>query len=122
MVVKPEGRALLPIGAAPAAQFHMPQQAFRSIAAGPLHIAPTHRIYPASPLTGFVAMQISFAGKIALVTGSTSGIGLAVARGLAAAGAETIVNGRARDKVERVVADLTRALPEATLRGVAADV
>jgi NAD(P)-dependent dehydrogenase (short-subunit alcohol dehydrogenase family) len=100
----------------------MPQQAFRSIATGPLRIARTHRIYPASPLTGFVAMQISFAGKIALVTGSTSGIGLAVARGLAAAGAETIVNGRAQDKVERVVADLKRALPDATLRGVAADV
>jgi len=67
-------------------------------------------------------MNISFAGKIALVTGSTSGIGLAIARGLAAAGAETIVNGRTRDKVDRVVADLARALPEAKLRGVAADV
>lgn len=67
-------------------------------------------------------MNISFAGRIALVTGSTSGIGLAIARGLAAAGAETIVNGRAKDKVDRVVADLQRALPEAKLRGVAADV
>jgi NAD(P)-dependent dehydrogenase (short-subunit alcohol dehydrogenase family) len=67
-------------------------------------------------------MEISLSGKIALVTGSTSGIGLAVARGLAAAGAETVVNGRARDKVDRVVADLRRALPEAKLRGVAADI
>jgi len=67
-------------------------------------------------------MHISFAGKIALVTGSTSGIGLAIAKGLAAAGAETIVNGRDQGKVDRVVADLKRALPEAKLRGVAADV
>ncbi|HET6159830.1 MAG TPA: SDR family NAD(P)-dependent oxidoreductase, partial [Dongiaceae bacterium] len=37
---------------------------------------------------------MSFAGKTALVTGSTSGIGLAIAKGLAEAGAETIINGR----------------------------
>jgi NAD(P)-dependent dehydrogenase (short-subunit alcohol dehydrogenase family) len=67
-------------------------------------------------------MNISFAGKIALVTGSTSGIGFAIAKGLAAAGAETIVNGRAKDKVDRVIAGLQRVLPEAKLRGVAADV
>ena len=67
-------------------------------------------------------MNISLAGKIALVTGSTSGIGLAIAKGLAAAGAETIVNGRAKDKVDRVVAGLQRAMPEAKLRGIAADV
>jgi NAD(P)-dependent dehydrogenase (short-subunit alcohol dehydrogenase family) len=67
-------------------------------------------------------MHISLAGKTALVTGSTGGIGLAIAKGLAAAGAETIVNGRNRDKVDRVVADLRRALPEAKLRGIAADV
>ena len=67
-------------------------------------------------------MQISFSGKTALVTGSTSGIGLAIARGLAAAGAETIVNGRSKAKVDEAVAALKRALPEAKLRGVAADV
>lgn len=67
-------------------------------------------------------MNITFAGKIALVTGSTSGIGLAIARGFAAAGAETIVNGRTRERVEKAVADLRRALPEAKVRGIAADV
>jgi NAD(P)-dependent dehydrogenase (short-subunit alcohol dehydrogenase family) len=65
-------------------------------------------------------MNISLSGKTALVTGSTNGIGLAIAKGLAAAGAETIVNGRSPDKVERVVADLRRAHPK--VRGVAADV
>ena len=67
-------------------------------------------------------MDITFNGKIALVTGSTSGIGLAIARGLAAGGAETIVNGRTKDKVDKVVAEIKRALPDAKVRGVAADV
>jgi NAD(P)-dependent dehydrogenase (short-subunit alcohol dehydrogenase family) len=67
-------------------------------------------------------MNISLSGKTALVTGSTNGIGLAIAKGLAAAGAETIVNGRSPDKVERTAADLRRAHPSATVRGVAADV
>jgi len=67
-------------------------------------------------------MQISFSGKIALVTGSTSGIGLGIATGLAVAGADTVINGRDQGKVDRVVADLKRALPDAKLRGIAADV
>jgi NAD(P)-dependent dehydrogenase (short-subunit alcohol dehydrogenase family) len=67
-------------------------------------------------------MNISLSGKTALVTGSTNGIGLAIARGLAAAGAVTIVNGRSPDKVERAAADLRRAHPSAQVRGVAADV
>ena len=67
-------------------------------------------------------MQISFTGKIALVTGSTSGIGLAIAKGLAAAGAETIINGRSQAKVDEAIAALQRTLPKAKLRGIAADV
>jgi NAD(P)-dependent dehydrogenase (short-subunit alcohol dehydrogenase family) len=67
-------------------------------------------------------MHISLTGKTALVTGSTSGIGFAIARGLAVAGAETIINGRGQDKVDHVVADLKRTLPEAKLRGVGGDV
>ncbi len=38
-------------------------------------------------------MKIDFAGKVALVTASTGGIGFAIARGLAESGAEVIVNG-----------------------------
>ncbi len=33
------------------------------------------------------------AGKVALITGSTSGIGLGIARALAAAGSEIVLNG-----------------------------
>ena len=38
-------------------------------------------------------MKIDLTGKTALVTGSTSGIGHAIAKGLAAAGATVVVNG-----------------------------
>ncbi|OLP52934.1 gluconate 5-dehydrogenase [Rhizobium rhizosphaerae] len=44
-------------------------------------------------------------GKRALITGSSQGIGLALARGLAAAGAEIILNGRNREKLEAAVQD-----------------
>ena len=74
-------------------------------------------------------MKIDLSNKRAVVTGSTSGIGFAIAQGLAEAGADIIINGRtqknvdsarkrlvervARAKVERVAADLSRrtALP-----------
>jgi len=43
-------------------------------------------------------------GRVALVTGSSGGIGLALANGLAEAGATVVVNGRNADKVDAVVA------------------
>jgi NAD(P)-dependent dehydrogenase (short-subunit alcohol dehydrogenase family) len=67
-------------------------------------------------------MKIDLSGKTALVTGSTSGIGNAVARGLAAAGAAVVVNGRTQTKVDAAVAAMAKALPDAKVRGVAADV
>lgn len=45
-------------------------------------------------------------GRRALVTGGTQGIGIAVARGLGAAGASVIINGRDRHKMERAVSEL----------------
>jgi NAD(P)-dependent dehydrogenase (short-subunit alcohol dehydrogenase family) len=67
-------------------------------------------------------MKIDLKGKTALVTGSTTGIGHAVARALAAAGAEVTINGRAQGKVDAAAAALTKAVPGAKIRGVAADV
>ena len=67
-------------------------------------------------------MNIDLSGKTALVTGSTAGIGYAIARGLAAAGAEVVLNGRGQDKVDAALTSLKQAAPGAKVRGVAADV
>ncbi|MBR1190019.1 SDR family NAD(P)-dependent oxidoreductase [Bradyrhizobium sp. AUGA SZCCT0160] len=67
-------------------------------------------------------MNIDLAGKTALVRGSTAGIGHAIAKGLAASGATVVVNGRAQGKVDSAVAAISKALPGAKVRGVAADV
>jgi NAD(P)-dependent dehydrogenase (short-subunit alcohol dehydrogenase family) len=67
-------------------------------------------------------MNIDLKGKIALVTGSTEGIGFAIGKGLAASGAAVVVNGRKREKVEKAVAKLASEVPGAKVSGVAADV
>jgi NAD(P)-dependent dehydrogenase (short-subunit alcohol dehydrogenase family) len=67
-------------------------------------------------------MKIDLSDKTALVTGSTSGIGHAIARGLAGAGADAVINGRTRAKVDAAVAAIAKAVPGARVRGVAADV
>jgi NAD(P)-dependent dehydrogenase (short-subunit alcohol dehydrogenase family) len=51
-------------------------------------------------------MKIDLTSKVAVVTGSTQGIGFAIAQGLAAAGAKVIVNGRTQEKVDAAVAKL----------------
>jgi NAD(P)-dependent dehydrogenase (short-subunit alcohol dehydrogenase family) len=67
-------------------------------------------------------MKIDLSGKTALVTGSTSGIGFAIAKGLAETGAEVAVNGRSRDKVDAAIAAIGKAVPGSKVHGVAADV
>ncbi len=66
-------------------------------------------------------MRIDLTGRIAVVTGSTAGIGLAIAKGLAAAGASTVVNGRTRAAVDKACTALESAAPGVSVRGVAAD-
>jgi NAD(P)-dependent dehydrogenase (short-subunit alcohol dehydrogenase family) len=61
-------------------------------------------------------MNIDLSGKTALVTGSTEGIGFAIAQGLAQAGATVIINGRTGAKVDAAVARIG-----GSARGVAAD-
>lgn len=67
-------------------------------------------------------MNIELNGKTALVSGSTAGIGLAIAKGLAASGASVIVNGRKQATVDKAIAAVKAAAPSATVTGVAADV
>ena len=51
-------------------------------------------------------MDLQLKGKLALVSGSTAGIGLAIASALAQEGARVIVNGRKQEAVDEVVAQL----------------
>jgi NAD(P)-dependent dehydrogenase (short-subunit alcohol dehydrogenase family) len=69
-------------------------------------------------------MKIDLSGKTALVTGSTAGIGFAIARGLAAAGAEVVINGRSQSRVDAAVSKLAEAVSVSGSRvhGVVADV
>jgi NAD(P)-dependent dehydrogenase (short-subunit alcohol dehydrogenase family) len=67
-------------------------------------------------------MDLQLRGKPALVTGSTAGIGLAIARALAEEGAAVVVNGRTQPRVDAAVAAIRADVPGADVRGVAADV
>ncbi|HEX8911373.1 MAG TPA: SDR family oxidoreductase, partial [Humisphaera sp.] len=67
-------------------------------------------------------MDLQFNGKRALVTGSTAGIGLAIAQRLAAEGASVIVNGRSEQRVAAAVDAVKKvAKAPASVSGVAAD-
>lgn len=67
-------------------------------------------------------MMIDLSGKTAIVTGSTGGIGLAIAKGLADAGATVVVCGRTQERVDAALAALRPARGGAETRGVSADV
>ncbi len=66
-------------------------------------------------------MQIDLSGKHAIITGSTAGIGFAIAQGLANAGANVVVTGRTQGRVDDAIAALKNATPNAKVQGVAAD-
>jgi len=67
-------------------------------------------------------MKIDLTGKTALITGSTSGIGFAIAKGLAEAGAQVVLNGRSEASTSAAMGRLLTALPQAQVIAVAADV
>jgi NAD(P)-dependent dehydrogenase (short-subunit alcohol dehydrogenase family) len=66
-------------------------------------------------------MKIDLSDKTAIVTGSTGGIGFAIARGLADCGARVVVNGRKQGVVNKALTGLRTAVPMAEIRGVIAD-
>ena len=66
-------------------------------------------------------MDLQLAGKRALVTGSTAGIGFAIAQGLAKEGTDVIVNGRTTKRVDDALAALKKARVSGRLEGLAAD-
>ncbi|TVM15342.1 oxidoreductase [Oceanidesulfovibrio indonesiensis] len=66
-------------------------------------------------------MQIDLAGKKAIVTGSTAGIGLATATGLARAGAHVVINGRSQSSVDDGLERILKDAPNADVTGFAGD-
>jgi NAD(P)-dependent dehydrogenase (short-subunit alcohol dehydrogenase family) len=66
-------------------------------------------------------MELGLNAKVALVTGSTAGIGLAIAQALAAEGADVIVNGRTQRRVDDAVRAVRESTKSGTVRGIAAD-
>lgn len=66
-------------------------------------------------------VDLQLQGKRALVTGSTAGIGLAIAQGLAREGAGVIINGRTAKRVDQAIAALKGAGVSGKVEGLAAD-
>ncbi|MGA7081409.1 MAG: SDR family NAD(P)-dependent oxidoreductase, partial [Terriglobales bacterium] len=66
-------------------------------------------------------MNLELDGKRAFVTGSTAGIGFAIAEALAREGTEVIVNGRTEERVEQSISAIRTSHPGAKVQGLAAD-
>lgn len=66
-------------------------------------------------------MDLQLNGKVALVTGSTAGIGYAIAKSLAGEGAQVYINGRDQNKVDAVAHKLINETGNKSIKGIAAD-
>jgi len=66
-------------------------------------------------------MNLGLTGKTAVVSGSTAGIGLAIAAALAEEGAKVVVNGRTEARVTEALGKIRQRVKNAELVGVAAD-
>jgi NAD(P)-dependent dehydrogenase (short-subunit alcohol dehydrogenase family) len=66
-------------------------------------------------------VDLKLDGKVALVTGSTAGIGFAIAESLAREGAPVYVNGRTQERVDAAIAAIRSKIAKARVDGVVAD-
>jgi NAD(P)-dependent dehydrogenase (short-subunit alcohol dehydrogenase family) len=66
-------------------------------------------------------MDLQLKNRHALIIGSTAGIGFAIARGLAAEGAQVTITGRTQANVDAAIERLRNSAPGAKADGVAAD-
>jgi NAD(P)-dependent dehydrogenase (short-subunit alcohol dehydrogenase family) len=66
-------------------------------------------------------MNLKLENKLAFVSGSTAGIGFAIAQALAGEGARVIINGRSEKRVQEAIAAIRAGMPSALLEPLAAD-
>jgi NAD(P)-dependent dehydrogenase (short-subunit alcohol dehydrogenase family) len=66
-------------------------------------------------------MNLELTSKKAFISGSTQGIGFAIAQQLLEEGVEVIINGRQKDKTENAVLQLQQQFPNTKVSGIAAD-
>ena len=66
-------------------------------------------------------MHLKLENKLAFVSGSTAGIGFAIAQALAREGARVIINGRSEKRVQEAIAAIRAVIPAAALEPLAAD-
>ncbi|WP_272522692.1 SDR family NAD(P)-dependent oxidoreductase [Providencia sp. PROV202] len=66
-------------------------------------------------------MKLDLNGRVAIVSGSTSGIGLGIARGLAKTGATVVIVGRSQKSVASAMSHIRDEVPDAKLRTVIAN-
>jgi NAD(P)-dependent dehydrogenase (short-subunit alcohol dehydrogenase family) len=66
-------------------------------------------------------VDLRLIGKIALITGSTAGIGFAIAKSLASEGAHVYLNGRTQERVDAAMAAIRSHAAAAKVDGIVAD-
>jgi NAD(P)-dependent dehydrogenase (short-subunit alcohol dehydrogenase family) len=66
-------------------------------------------------------VNLDLENRKALISGSTAGIGFAIAQALACESAQVIINGRTQNRVDEALAKIQKEAPKAKLAGIAAD-
>ncbi len=66
-------------------------------------------------------MNIDLGGRTAIISGSTGGIGLAIARGLARANADVVIAGRSQKSLDAALAEVSKQGGRGQVHGVVAD-
>jgi len=66
-------------------------------------------------------MDLQLTGKVAFVSGSTAGIGLAIAQRLGLEGADIVINGRTEERVRLALAQVKKDVRNVDVKGIAAD-
>src|SRR5438067_13881080 len=66
-------------------------------------------------------MDFEFKGKVAFISGSTAGIGFAIAERLGREGSDIVINGRTEERVRIALAEIKKEVRNVDIRGIAAD-